>query len=67
MAASSRRLVERGVTTVFLEVAADNPGAQGLYASLGFVQVGRRKGYYARSGGAVDALVLSVALPLPVA
>ena len=40
---------------VFLEVADDNEAALGLYASAGFVECGRRRGYY---GPFRDALVL---------
>ena len=48
-----------GVQTLFLEVAADNAAAIGLYVSAGFARVGRRRGYYARvAGPAADALVL---------
>lgn len=48
-----------GAQAVFLEVAADKPQAQALYAALGFAQVGRRDRYYGRSDGTrVDALVL---------
>lgn len=43
--------------TMVLEVAADNTAARALYQSLGFVEVGRRAGYYRRAAGAVDALV----------
>jgi ribosomal-protein-alanine N-acetyltransferase len=43
--------------TVALEVRADNPTAQRLYARHGFVQTGLRRGYYQPSG--VDALVLT--------
>jgi [ribosomal protein S18]-alanine N-acetyltransferase len=39
-----------------LELRADNAAAAALYASCGFVEVGRRKGYY--EGGKVDALLL---------
>ena len=54
----------RGVTQVFLEVAADNPGAQALYATLGMVEGGRRRAYYARPDGPpVDALILTLDLP----
>lgn len=42
---------------VALEVRADNARAQALYARHGFVQTGRRRGYYQPSG--VDALVLT--------
>lgn len=63
-----RRLVEgltravkaSGASSLFLEVAADNQSACGLYSSLGFTEVGRRPGYYKRrEGTAVDALTLS--------
>jgi ribosomal-protein-alanine N-acetyltransferase len=48
-----------GAESGFLEVAADNASAIALYTGAGFGQVGRRTGYYARSGGpSVDALVL---------
>jgi ribosomal-protein-alanine N-acetyltransferase len=50
----------RGVSDVFLEVAADNAAARALYQSLGMVESGHRRGYYARSDGpAVDALILT--------
>ncbi|MFD2740333.1 GNAT family N-acetyltransferase [Sulfitobacter aestuarii] len=45
--------------TAFLEVAADNAAAIGLYASCGFETIATRRGYYRRVGTAdVDALVL---------
>jgi ribosomal-protein-alanine N-acetyltransferase len=48
---------------MLLEVAADNPGALALYAHAGFRTVGRRAGYYARTGAAaVDAIVMRRAL-----
>ncbi|MCA9543945.1 MAG: ribosomal protein S18-alanine N-acetyltransferase [Myxococcales bacterium] len=46
----------RGVAQVFLEVRQGNEPAQGLYRSLGFEAVGRRRRYY--SDGE-DALVFS--------
>ncbi|MCB6179234.1 ribosomal protein S18-alanine N-acetyltransferase [Rhodobacter sp. Har01] len=50
----------RGATRAFLEVSAENPAAQALYESAGFVPAGRRKAYYATPEGArVDALVLA--------
>ena len=52
------RLLGRGARALFLEVAADNPGAIGLYAGAGFRRAGRRAGYYARPEGPVDALIL---------
>lgn len=45
---------------MFLEVAADNDAARALYAKLGFVEAGRRHGYY---GDGADALVLRHSLP----
>ena len=51
----------RGVRLVFLEVRADNPVAQALYASEGFVEVGRRARYYQPDG--VDAIVMRLDLP----
>jgi ribosomal-protein-alanine N-acetyltransferase len=47
---------ERGARRVFLEVRADNPVAQALYASRGFTVVGRRPRYYQPDG--VDAIVM---------
>jgi len=50
----------RGAAEMFLEVRADNPGAQALYASLGFEQIGLRPGYYHADG--MDALVMRARL-----
>lgn len=53
------KIEQREITTVFLEVAADNTPALKLYDSLNFQEVGCRKAYYARQGApAQDALVL---------
>lgn len=50
----------RGAALALLEVAVTNEAGRGLYAALGYAQVGRRPGYYARRGAPpVDALVLS--------
>ena len=51
----------RRVRRVFLEVRADNPVAQHLYASRGFAPVGRRSRYYQPDG--VDAVVMRLDLP----
>ena len=48
---------------VFLEVRADNPTAQQLYASLGFEQISVRKRYYQPDG--VDALIMRLTVPPP--
>ena len=45
---------------VFLEVRADNPNAQALYASLGFEQIAVRPKYYQPDG--VDAHIMRLAL-----
>jgi ribosomal-protein-alanine N-acetyltransferase len=49
---------------LFLEVAEDNLAARQLYTSLGFSQIGRRPGYYARKNGPrISALIMEKALP----
>lgn len=49
----------KGANRIYLEVAVDNPAALSLYGSIGFREAGRRKGYYRRPAGRVDALVLA--------
>lgn len=49
-----------GVTTVALEVRADNAAAIALYARHGFQAVGMRRGYYQPSGA--DAVVMACEL-----
>lgn len=46
------------VRLVFLEVAASNTAALGLYRAMGFTEAGRRKGYYARQQGREDAIIM---------
>ncbi len=53
----------RGAREVFLEVRADNPGAQHLYQALGFEQIGVRVAYYQPDG--IDALTMRLAVPEP--
>lgn len=48
-----------GAERVMLEVAESNAAALGLYVSQGFVEISRRRAYYA---GAVDAVVLQRAV-----
>lgn len=45
-------LAARGVRTVFLEVEEANAPARALYRRTGFVDVGRREGYYQAGGAA---------------
>ena len=57
------RARQAGMEAVFLEVRPSNPHAIALYQSVGFVQVGLRKGYYqAPDNGREDALVLKLDL-----
>lgn len=47
-----------GAQMLWLEVAADNPGALALYAIGGFDVVGRRPAYYSRPDGPAQDAVL---------
>jgi [ribosomal protein S18]-alanine N-acetyltransferase len=59
-------LAEDGIERLFLEVAADNTAAYGLYRRRGFVETGRRKAYYQRPNApAADALTLALTLAPP--
>lgn len=51
-----------GVGDAFLEVRPTNKLAISLYQSVGFVQVGVRRGYYQAAQGREDALVLKLTL-----
>jgi ribosomal-protein-alanine N-acetyltransferase len=61
-------LIERsrqaGMQDVFLEVRPSNLHAIALYQSVGFIEVGRRRGYYQAQDGREDALVLKLTLPV---
>lgn len=50
--------VRLGAEDAFLETRPSNLVALHLYRSLGFVQVGMRRGYYQAIGGREDAVVL---------
>lgn len=55
-----------GARAIFLEVGADNPPAQALYAKSGYQIVGRRADYYKRDdGNCVDAMVMRLSLGNP--
>ena len=53
---------ERRVAALYLEVRDSNGPARRLYASRGFVEVGRRRGYYRRP--VEDALVMRLDVPV---
>ena len=54
------RAAARGAGRIFLEVATDNEAALQLYRSVGFREVGRRRGYYERPGKPrVDAIIMA--------
>lgn len=46
--------------TMFLEVRPSNPVAIALYESMGFNEIGIRKGYYPAANGREDALMLAL-------
>lgn len=48
--------------SAFLEVNATNALALRLYHSMGFNEIGRRRGYYLHAKGRMDALVLAKSL-----
>lgn len=56
------RATTLGARSIFLEVETGNAQAIRLYAGAGFIEVGRRRGYYANGA---DALVLRADLPAP--
>jgi len=58
------RSAEAGMQDVFLEVRPSNLHAIALYQSVGFIEVGRRRGYYQAVEGREDALVLKLAIPV---
>lgn len=59
-----KQLNQCGVRQLFLEVATSNAAARALYAASGFVEVGRRKGYYKHREGYEDAIVMRLELHL---
>jgi ribosomal-protein-alanine N-acetyltransferase len=63
LAAVIERMRAAGAKTLFLEVGTDNPAARALYDASGFVAVGRRPAYYARTQRPpADAIVMRLAL-----
>ena len=55
---AARLAVAGRASALFLEVAADNTAALALYEGCGFSSVGRRRNYYRRESGPVDAVIL---------
>jgi ribosomal-protein-alanine N-acetyltransferase len=47
-----------GIRHYFLEVRPSNSRAIALYRRNGFVEIGRRRGYYPLAGGREDAIVM---------
>ncbi|SDH59084.1 GNAT family N-acetyltransferase [Roseospirillum parvum] len=62
VAAGLAEAARLGAGEMVLEVAEDNQPALYLYHALGFAPLGRRRRYYQRPAGAVDALVLALRL-----
>ena len=59
MLAAMESARDRELRHLYLEVAEDNVAARRLYRKMGFMQVGRRRGYYKRAQDmSVDALTL---------
>jgi ribosomal-protein-alanine N-acetyltransferase len=56
------RARQAGMDDALLEVRPSNTLAIALYQSMGFVEIGRRRGYYQADGGREDALVLRFGL-----
>ncbi len=53
---------EHRADTALLEVRPTNRAALGLYAAMGFNEVGVRRGYYPGRNGREDALILAICL-----
>ena len=62
--AAAEQAAGLGAGSLVLEVAEHNTPARSLYAALGFLQVGRRPGYYRTHTGPDDALIMRCMLPI---
>lgn len=60
LAAAQKAAMCDGAEALFLEAAADNAAALALYRRAGFIDVGRRCGYYRRGAEKIDALVMKL-------
>ncbi|REG82439.1 ribosomal protein S18-alanine N-acetyltransferase [Marinomonas pollencensis] len=56
------QMVAKGVLECLLEVRESNLGAIHLYRSLGFIEVGRRKNYYATEQGKEAACLFTLTI-----
>ncbi len=63
LTAGETAIAARGADIIFLDVAEDNAAAIRLYRSAGYVQHGRRSGYYRRPGARIGALLFQKRLP----
>lgn len=52
----------RGADLAVLEVAESNEAARALYAGMGFVETGRRRGYYRSAGRVEDAILMGLSI-----
>lgn len=64
MDAAIHTLRRAGASDLFLEVDEANTAALGLYRAYGFVEVGRRKGYYPAGAGRPPAAALVMRRPV---
>ena len=62
MEAAKAALKTAGTERLLLEVAVDNDAAIALYRAFDFADAGRRRAYYTRPDGRIDALVMSLSL-----
>lgn len=53
---------DKNMQRVFLEVRASNAAAIALYRTVGFSEVGLRRGYYQNKQGSEDAVVMALDL-----
>jgi ribosomal-protein-alanine N-acetyltransferase len=58
LARALQQAAQEGARSAYLEVRAGNQAAQSLYRSFGFVEDGRRPGYYRDNGE--DAILMSL-------
>lgn len=59
LAAFEREAIRKGALSLFLEVAETNDAARSLYRSAGWVETGRREGYYRAEDARIDAILMT--------